>query len=93
MTRLLAIVVLAIVVWLLLEWAYRKLMATAGLDHGTGRRRSSRGSPPTGGEPLVRCDACGSYVPGSRALDVGGGAAGRRACSPECRSRLRGGPS
>lgn len=87
MTRLLAIVVLAIVVWLLLEWVYRKLMAPTG----TGRRRASRGRHAGGGEPLVRCDACGTYVPGSRALDAGGSAAGRRACSPECRTRLRSG--
>lgn len=91
MTRLLAIVVLAIVVWLLLEWVYRKLMGGAGLDPGTGRRRASRGRHAGGGEPLVRCDACGTYVPGSRALDAGGGGAGRRACSPECRTRLRSG--
>lgn len=89
MTRVLAIVVLAIVVWLLLEWGYRKLMGTAGLGPGSGRRRSPGGGPPSGGEPLVRCEACGTYVPRSRALDAGGG--GRHACSPACRSRLRGG--
>lgn len=92
MTRVLAIVVLAIVVWLLLEWGYRKLMGTAGLDPGSGRRRTPRGGPASGGEALVRCEACGTYVPRSRSLDAGGDAAGRRACSPDCRSRLRGGP-
>lgn len=85
MTRLLLLVLVAIVVWLLLEWAYRKLMASAGLDPGTGRR-----SPPGRGsrhEPLVRCDACGTYVPESRVLAAGAD----RACSAECRSRLSGG--
>lgn len=91
MTRLLALVVLAVVVWILLEWGYRKLMAATGLDPATGRRRSSSGSSASRGEPLVRCEACGTYVPDSRALKVGGSAGVWRACSPECRTRLRGG--
>lgn len=91
MTRFLAIVVLAVVVWLLLEWGYRKLLTATGLDRSIGRSPSSPGRSVSRGEPLVRCDACGTYVPASRALDVGRGAHGRRACSPECRARLRGG--
>lgn len=87
MTRLLAIALLAILVWLVLEWAYRKLMGVAGLDHATGRRRVGPRRSQPGGEPLVRCDACGTYVPESRALAAGG----RSACSRACRGRLRGG--
>jgi hypothetical protein len=83
MTRLVALLLIAIIVWLLLEWGYRKLMGAVGLDPGTGRR-PVQGSRPSRNEALVRCDACGTYVPDSRALAAGG----RRACSLECRNRL-----
>jgi hypothetical protein len=87
MTRLLALALLAVVVWLLLEWGYRKLMGTIGLDPRTGSRLDREGGPPSRHETLVRCDACGTYVPESRALPAGA----RRACSPACRGRLGGG--
>lgn len=87
MTRLLALALLAVIVWLLLEWGYRKLMGAVGLDPRTGRRLRRDGRAVQRNEPLVPCDACGTYVPESRALRV----AERRACSPECRARLGGG--
>lgn len=87
MTRLLALILLAVVVWLLLEWGYRKLMGAVGLDPRTGRRPGRAAGPPARAETLVRCDACGTYVPESRALPAGP----RRACSLACRARLRGG--
>lgn len=88
MTRLLILVVVAVALWLLLEWGYRKLMSGFGLDPRTGRRvRGARGAgSASAGESLVRCDACGAYVPASRALPS---RAGRRLCSEACRSRLR----
>lgn len=88
MTRLLVLVVVAIALWLLLEWGYRKLMSGLGLDPRTGRRvRAGRGpGSAAAGEALVRCDACGAYVPASRALPSG---PGRRICSEACRGRLR----
>lgn len=84
MTRLLLLLLLAIALWLLLDWAFRKLL--------DGPRRGGRpGAPPPGAGSratrLVRCDACDAYVPESRSLRVGGG---RRACSEACRSALRG---
>lgn len=88
MTRLLLLLLIAAAVWLLLEWSYRGLMRALGRDPKNGRRAVGRGSgrPPAGGEALVACDACGAYVPASRALPA---ARGSRACSEACRARLR----
>lgn len=88
MTRLLILLVIAVMLWLLLEWGYRKLMTGLGLDPRTGRRSGGRSGvgPSRSTEALVRCDACGAYVPASRTLPSRGG---RRACSETCRSRLR----
>lgn len=85
MTRLLLLVLLAVALWLLLDWAFRKLVdAPRGGGRG-GSRPSDAGPSPT---RLVRCDACGAYVPVPRSLRAGGE---RRACSEACRAAIRGG--
>ena len=77
MTRLLVLALLALALWLLLEWLYRKGLAALGIDRGagtpvdrgSGRERTAPGSRRAAGpEPLVRCTVCGTYVPSSRAL-------------------------
>ena len=85
MTRLLLLILLAIALWLLLDWAFRKLLDVPRGARSTGRRPAGPGGMVT---PLVRCDACGAYVPEPRCLRAAGG---RRACSEACRTALRGG--
>lgn len=95
MLRLLAILALAILIWLLLDWLFRQVMGALGIAPS---RRSSGGARQTSGgaasagrsEELVRCPACGTYVPASRALPLGR-AGSVLACSEECRQRLRAG--
>lgn len=85
MTRLLLLILLAIALWLLLDWAFRKLLeAPQAGRHADHRRAGPEGTA----TPLVRCDACGAYVPEPRSLRAAGG---RRACSEPCRTALRGG--
>ncbi len=93
MLRFLVLIALVVAIWLLLEWAYRKALAALGIERG-GRRRAGRFGPrpvhearqrPT--ETLVRCAACGTYVPVSRALPAPGG--GGAVCSQGCRAALR----
>lgn len=83
MLRFLVLLLLALLVWratmLLLERA------------GIGARRQVRGrrrGGAAGGEELVRCTACGTRVPASRALPAG--EAGP-VCSEACRGRAAGG--
>lgn len=96
MTRLLVLLLLAVALWIFLDWLYRKGARALGFDPDTGRRRSAPRSPEPGrgerpSEALLRCGACGAYVPASRALPLG---RTRRsdepvACSEICRHRLR----
>lgn len=99
MTRILLLVLLAVILWLVLDWLLRKGMNALGVDP-SGPKRSGKGGPaPRGGagpEPLVRCAACGSYVPSSRALPLVFPGSGKRpagerpvACSEECLRTLR----
>lgn len=93
MLRVVVLVLLAIAFWVLLEWFYRKAIRFLGMEPPAGgRRRRDGAGPRTKGEGesevLVRCEACGSYVPTSRALPVGRGS-DRLACSEVCRQRLR----
>lgn len=74
---------LALVLLLLLVWGAIVLLLER-IRNGTGRQ--VRGAS-AGGEELVRCAACGTRVPASRAI---GGAAGRF-CSEACRRRAPGG--
>ncbi len=96
MLRFLVLVLLAVAFWYLLDRLYRKALRALGLQElprrdsrtTTGsRQRSAGGTQP---EVLVRCTACGTYVPASRALSVGRGSA-LMACSEACRQRLRSG--
>jgi hypothetical protein len=92
--RLIALIVLVVAVWLLLEWTYGKLLTALGIDR-SGRRGGSRSFGPRPAhragerrsESLVRCAACGTYVPVSRALPAPGG--GGAVCSEACRKALR----
>ncbi len=96
MTRLLVLILLAILVYLLVSALLRRLSAAAGM----GGRRVGKGAPGRGsargsarGESLVRCAACGVRLPESRALPApargrGGGAV---FCSEDC--RRQGGPN
>lgn len=110
MTRLLVLLLLALALWIFLDWLYRKGARALGIDPDAGRPRSGRrgagpgraGRPGRGArtgdgraeppsEALLRCGACGAYVPASRALPLG---RTRRpdepvACSEICRHRLR----
>jgi len=96
MLRLLAIAALAILFWLLLDWVLNRTMRALGIEP-SGRGGSGARRPPRAGasaqkeaEALVRCPACGIYVPASRALPVSR-SSGLVACSEECRERLRAG--
>jgi hypothetical protein len=95
-TRLLAIALLAILIWLLLDWLIRRTLTAFGIEPRSGRTRRSapgagkhrpQGVGPDRAETLVACSACGTYVPASRALPVGRGG-DRVACSEACRQRL-----
>jgi len=93
--RLVALIALVVAVWLLLEWTYGKLLAALGIERPgrSGRRARTFGprpAPRTGERPaesLVRCAACGTYVPVSRALPAPG--RGGAVCSEACRASLR----
>ena len=80
MTRLLALIVLAILIWVFLQNLKQKVRISVGAS-----RRSAAPPPQTSVENLVRCTACGVHVPRSRALP---GAVGTEAvyCSERCRT-------
>ncbi len=104
MLRLLAIVALAIFFWLVLDWLFTQVRRALGIapadrrgapggrgartGHRAGAAGAHRSSPKGVAEALVRCPACGTYVPTSRTLPVGR-SGGVVACSEECRERLR----
>lgn len=95
MLRFLVLVLLAVAFWYLLEWLYRKAVRALGLEPGPrrgGRQAGAREGSVRQDQPevLVRCEACGSYVPTSRALPVGRGSE-LLVCSEVCRQRLRSG--
>lgn len=83
MVRLLILVLIAILLWVLLERLLEKL--AAGLRSSAGRSARGAGGPrQRSPEALVRCDACGVYVPRSRAIPASAGHAGTF-CSEACR--------
>lgn len=98
MTRLLGLLVLAVLIWLVLE----ALLVRARGTLGGGRRgalprqgvQQEQGRE-NGAEALVRCGGCGVYVPRSRALWGPGGAGGEAGggsemyCSERCLQRSR----
>jgi hypothetical protein len=67
MSRLLGLVVLAVLLWLVLEAAWVRLRLSAGTAD-PGRRPATR--PPEVVATLVRCSGCGVHVP--RESVVGG---------------------
>lgn len=86
MLRLLALLLLALLIWMvlsrLLAWllpspAPRRRGGAAGAGSHAGGRRPV--------EKLLRCDACGVRVPESRVLVTAGG--GEVYCSESCRRR------
>jgi hypothetical protein len=94
MIRLVVLLLLAVAIWMLLDWVYRKGARALGIDPDRKGPRPDRPTPPGRPEALVRCAACGAYVPASRALRLdtmrGTGAGDpRHACSEVCRHRLR----
>lgn len=67
MLRLVALLLFALLLWLLLEGALQVARRLAGQARkGTMPRRP--GPPAVAREELVRCAACGIHVPRSRAL-------------------------
>jgi hypothetical protein len=90
MLRFLVLLLLVVAFWMLLDWLYRKGARALGIDPDRKGPRDARPTPPGEAEPLVRCAACGSYVPASRALTLDR-REDRHACSEICRHRLRNG--
>lgn len=87
MLRLVALILLAFLLWLVLEGALQVVRRLAGAPRrGSMPRRQSQAAPPpaVAGEELVRCAACGVHVPRSRALSSPGVAADLY-CSDSCR--------
>ena len=82
--------VLAIIFYLILYWRLRPYIATLRRFLGVVRemrnmnepRQPSHRASVEAGERLVRCDACGTWVPAPRAIKLRGSAASY--CSPTC---------
>jgi hypothetical protein len=62
MTRLLVLVLLAVVLWLVLEAAWARLRIAIGVSARPLRPTAPPPAPLT--ETLVRCAGCGVHVPG-----------------------------
>ena len=76
---ILRIILFLIVIRLVLRFVH-------GLVQGLGSGSSSGGRrPPRAAEQLVRDPVCGTYLPRTRALTTGSGAALRYFCSEQCR--------
>lgn len=84
MLRLLALLVVALLIWMLLRRLFAYLLPAASPVRRTGRRSTAAPRP---AERLLRCDACGVRVPESRALPKGALPAGGAPvyCSEACR--------
>jgi hypothetical protein len=84
MVRFLVLALLLLILWLSVQNFVERLRASLG--SGDTRRSVPPASRPPAErvEEMVRCAACGTHVPNSRALkSAGGGAA--VFCSEECR--------
>ncbi|HYO16501.1 MAG TPA: PP0621 family protein [Thermoanaerobaculia bacterium] len=88
MTRLLAIALLLVILWLAVDNLAQRFKAMLG--SGAPRRsvRPQRPAATQSVETLVPCAACGAYVPSSRALK-GAGGEGEVFCSEECRKAFQ----
>lgn len=80
MLRFFALLLLALIFWMLLS---RLLAYLAPAPPRDRRGAGARGVGRRPAEQLVRCAACGVRVPESRALAAAGGVY----CSPSCRRR------
>lgn len=79
MTRLLALAILILLVYLVLSAALERLKPPPPQRRSGGTGKTAGGGPT---EKLVRCPACGVRVPESRTVR---GTQGERYCSEECR--------
>lgn len=79
MLRLIAILVVAVLLWLVLRAA---LAAAARLAAPPPQQRSASSSTATIGERLVACTTCGVRIPESRAVRGSGSVY----CSTDCRA-------
>ncbi len=70
MSRVLVLIFLAVLVWICVETAVRRLRMSGSRD----ARRTPVPPPPreVSGEALVRCASCGVHVPLSRSLSTQG---------------------
>ncbi|HMB53641.1 MAG TPA: PP0621 family protein [Thermoanaerobaculia bacterium] len=78
MLRYFALLLLALLIWMLLRRLFAYLLPAAPPVRRTGRRSAGAARP---AERLLRCEACGVRVPESRALSAGGDAV---YCSEAC---------
>lgn len=81
MTRFIVIALLLIFLGLSVQNLMQRLRSLGG---GGTRRSVQHSSRPRAEETLVRCAACGTHVPSSRALKGAGGGADVF-CSEDCR--------
>lgn len=84
MLRLAALILLAFLLWLLLEGGLRVLRRLAGAPERKGTMPPRNAPMEVSGEELVRCAVCGTHVPRSRALSAPGVPADLY-CSDHCR--------
>jgi hypothetical protein len=85
MTRLIALALLLLILWLAVGNFMQRLRAVIS-EGDSPRRPLDRDQRPAAVETLVPCAACGTYVPASRSLAAPGGGGGAF-CSEECRER------
>ena len=76
----LRVILFLIVVRLVLRFVHGLFQGLAGPGSGSGSGRTPRAA-----EQLVRDPVCGTYLPRTRALTAGSGAALRYFCSEQCR--------
>ena len=83
MGRLLELILLGFLLWLAWEGLKARVRAFFAGDPPRPPRPPARPQPPAPEESLVRCAACGTHVPASRALP---GRSGGLFCSERCRA-------
>jgi hypothetical protein len=84
MLRLLALLLLALLLWIVLEGALQIARRLAGAALRKAAMPPRQAPPAVAGEELVRCVVCGTHVPRSRALAAPGAPADLY-CSDSCR--------
>lgn len=88
MLRLVALILVAFLLWLVLEGALQALRRLAGGSAAKGAVPPRKAPAEVSGEELVRCVVCGTHVPRSRALSPSGTREASPAdlyCSDRCR--------